>query len=124
MVMPLLILLLMFLMYAEIAASIWVKIGLHLVTLFIAAMVVGATVGLYAMIGVAAVVAGAILFVVFRLVYDIPAEFRAEADIAFGLTVSSSSGGSSSSSSSSDSDDDAPATLDNLLRTGSGHRHH
>ncbi|MGL4551751.1 MAG: hypothetical protein ACRC33_11230, partial [Gemmataceae bacterium] len=39
MVMPLLILLLMFLMYAEINATIWVKIGLHLVTLFIAAMV-------------------------------------------------------------------------------------
>ncbi|NBO90809.1 MAG: hypothetical protein EBV06_00605 [Planctomycetia bacterium] len=39
MVMPLLILLLMFIMYAEIAASIWVKIALHLVALFIVAMV-------------------------------------------------------------------------------------
>jgi O-antigen/teichoic acid export membrane protein len=48
---------------------------------------VGSCLGLYLLIGVAAMVVGIILFFVFRAAYDVPAEIKGRAQIAFVLTV-------------------------------------
>lgn len=49
--------------------------------------------GLYLIIGAISLVVGIVLFVVFSTAYDIPAEFRGRAQLAFGLVVLAYSGG-------------------------------
>ena len=48
---------------------------------------VGSCAGLYALIGVVAMLIGIALFFVFRVSYEIPSEFQARADVAFGLSI-------------------------------------